>query len=268
MKADSFFEAALMGSTVPLVPGLVSIIMPAFKVERFISDAIRGVLSQSFGDWEMLIVNDCSPDDTARVMRDWASRDSRIRCLQTERNCGPAVARNIALQSARGQYIAFCDSDDIWLPEKLERQLSFMKYGDIAFSYTSFRRINSEGSRHGIERSVPPSLSYHQLMKNTAIVTSTVILDRFKVGPFQMPNVGAEDFALWLSILKVGQVAHGFPQALTLYRVRPESISANKFRSSQWVWSIYRNSEGLSRTRAAWYLLNYATRAALKRLRF
>lgn len=224
--------------------------------------------AQTHAAWELNVVDDCSPDETRAVVRGLAAQDSRIRLIEQRQNGGPAQARQAALDAARGPYIAFLDADDCWLPQKLERQLDFMRHNDAALSYTEYRRVSADGSRLGRLVRVPPRLRYRDLLCNTAIATSTVLIDREKTGPFSMTETFYDDYALWLSILRNGLVAHGLREDLMRYRVVTDSWSRNKANSARWVWQTYREVERLSIPRSAWCFGNYACRAFIKYRRF
>lgn len=242
---------------------LVSIVMPAYKAERTVADSIRSVQAQTYPEWEILVVDDGSPDKTAHVVSELAERDSRIRLLR-QSNSGPAMARQKALSESTGRYVAFLDSDDLWMPEKLTRQLEFMKENGAAICFTAFRRIRADGSGEGRLIQVPSSLSYRQLLGNTAIATSTVIIDRGLTGDFRMTKTYYDDFVLWLEILKRGHAARGLNEDLMRYRVMGQSVSRNKVNSARMVWKTYREIERLSAPISAWYFANYALNAWLK----
>jgi teichuronic acid biosynthesis glycosyltransferase TuaG len=243
---------------------LVSIITPAYKAARIMPATIESVLAQTWPHWEMLVADDCSPDDTREVVRAWSARDPRIQLIPLQRNGGPAAARNAALAQARGRWIAFLDSDDLWLPTKLERSIAFAQQQQAALVYTGFRRISADGSQVGRYIAVPPRLAYRQLLGNTAIATSTVLIDRAQTGDIRMQSVFYDDFVCWLGILKRGLVARGLDQDLMRYRVMQQSVSRNKKRSAQEVWKTYRQVEGLGLLPSCWYFANYAARAFLK----
>jgi teichuronic acid biosynthesis glycosyltransferase TuaG len=251
-----------------LTPELVSIITPAFKAARFVGDAIRSVVTQDYPNWELLIVDDCSPDETVARAEEWVERDSRIRLIRQPQNGGPAAARNTALENSSGRYVAFLDSDDYWLSHKLSRQLEFMRTNAAAISFTGFRRISEDGVHTGRLLKVPERLTYAQLLGNTAIATSTVIVDRSVTGPLQLRRVYYDDFVLWLSLLRQGHVALGLNDDLMRYRVVGKSVSRNKTKSAKEVWKTYRIVEGLGLPRSAWYFVNYSARGWLKYFRF
>jgi len=251
-------------STAPLV----SVITAAYNAEAFIAQAIASVQAQSLADWEMLIADDASGDRTAAIVEAAAAQDPRIRLIRLAQNGGVARARNAALAAARGRFIAFLDSDDLWLPEKLEHQVSFMQARDAAVSYTSFRRIDETGRQVGRLVKVPSRLTYRQLLKNTAIATLTGMVDTAKTGPIRMTEARRDDYILWLSILKRGFVAHGLREDLARYRVVRGSLSSKPKRSAAWVWDVYRKVEKLNPLHAAWCMAHYGARAVLKRLVF
>jgi teichuronic acid biosynthesis glycosyltransferase TuaG len=251
-------------TNVPQADLLVSIVTPAYNATRFVPQTIESVLSQTHHDWELLIVDDCSTDDTASLVGRYAAHDGRVRLLRHELNGGPAQARQTALQASRGRYIAFLDSDDLWLPQKLEHQLAFMQRTQAALSFTQFRRVDAEGRTLGRLIDVPEQLSYRALLKNTAIATSTVVIDRQQTGPLEMKRTYYDDYALWLEILRRGFVAHGLREDLMRYRVLGNSVSRNKLRSAAMVWRLYRDVERLGVLRSAWCFSHYAARAAFK----
>jgi teichuronic acid biosynthesis glycosyltransferase TuaG len=247
---------------------VVSVITPAYNAEAFIVETIASVQAQTLADWELLVADDASTDHTAAIVEAAAVADSRIRLIRLERNGGVARARNAALSAARGRFVAFLDSDDLWLPQKLERQLAFMRAQDAAVSYTAFRRVDETGTRVGRLVPVPARLSYRQLLKNTAIATLTGMVDTAKTGPIRMTEARRDDYILWLSLLKRGFVARGLQQDLARYRVVRDSLSSKPKRSAAWVWDVYRKVEKLGPLQAAWCMAHYGARAIMKRLVF
>ena len=242
----------------------VSIITPAFCAESVIGETIKSVIAQTHANWEMLIADDCSTDKTRDVVRQWAQQDPRIQLISLERNVGPAMARNAALERASGRWITFLDSDDLWLPQKLKRTLEHAKAYQAALTFTGFRRISENGKVIGRYVGVPRNLSYRQLLGNTAIATSTVLLDRNMVGDIRMKKTHYDDFDCWLQILKGGYLAYGLDENLMHYRVMGASVSRNKRRSAAHVWRAYRDLEGLSLHASIWYFSQYAIRGVLK----
>lgn len=251
-----------------MTDSLVSIITPAFRAEEVIAQTIASVQAQTHVHWELLVADDCSPDATRSVVADFARQDQRIHLLALDRNGGPAAARNAALARARGRWIAFLDSDDLWLPQKLERCLAIAQATNAALVFTGFRRISSDGTQTGRYIGVPPRLGYTQLLGNTAIATSTVLLDRRQTGDISMQPVYYDDFVCWLGLLKRGLLAQGLDEDLMRYRMGAQSVSRNKKNSALQVWNIYRETEKLGLTASSWYFANYALRGWLKYQRF
>jgi teichuronic acid biosynthesis glycosyltransferase TuaG len=243
---------------------LVSIITPAYRCSGVVGETIRSVIAQTYPHWEMLIAEDCSPDDTRDTIRHWTSVDPRVKLIEQPTNGGPALARNAALERAQGRWIAFLDSDDLWMPEKLARSIEYAQRHKAALVFTGFRRISAEGGMPGRYISTPTTLSYRQLLGNTAIATSTVLLDRSIVGEVRMNKTYYDDFDCWLRILKPGRLAHGLDEDLMRYRVMGQSVSRNKRNSAKKVWRAYRDLERLSLPAASWYFANYALRGLLK----
>lgn len=246
---------------------LVSIITPAYKAAGYIDHTIRSVQKQTYGTWELLIVDDGSPDNTAEVVLRYCALDSRIKLIR-QKNAGPAMARQAALDAANGKFIAFLDSDDCWLPEKLALQLDFMEKTAASFTYTSFRRVDSSGQIVGHRVRIPGSLTYRQLLGNTAIATSTVVIDREKTGAFRMTRTFYDDFVLWLGLLKRGHTAYALDIDLMRYRVVSQSVSRNKFRSMRMVWKTYREIENLGWLVSAISFISYAFHAWRKYKKF
>lgn len=240
---------------------VVSIITPAFNARRTVAQAIESVQAQTFQQWEMVVVDDLSADDTCSIVETYVKADSRIRLLRQRINGGPACARNAGLKAAVGRYVAFLDSDDYWLPAKLDRQLSFMRANSAALSYTLYRRFADDIAETGPLVGLPSFFTYEALLKNTGIACLTVMIDRELAGVIEFPLIRHEDYALWLTLLKRGLVAYGLLEDLARYRVSNSSVSGNKLKSASWVWNIYRDSEKLSLPHAAWCFGNYAWNA-------
>lgn len=245
---------------------LVSIIMPSYNAQRFIAESIHSVQAQTYTNWELLITDDCSKDDTCQVVEALMTKDSRIKLFQLVDNSGAAVARNTSISHAQGRYIAFLDSDDMWLPEKLEEQLAFMDKTGAGLSFTAYRTITEDGNPINTIH-VPKTLSYQQYLRNTIIGCLTVIFDREVVGNVRMPLIRKrQDMATWLSILRKGHLAYGLDKPLSYYRIVSTSISHNKFKAAKVVWQVYRDIEKLSLIQSIWCFLGYGYNAVKKRL--
>jgi teichuronic acid biosynthesis glycosyltransferase TuaG len=244
---------------------LVSIITPTYNAEKFIENTMKSVQAQTYENWEMIIVDDCSTDNTVEIIQNFIQSDDRIKLKVLENNSGASVARNTAIQLAKGKFVAFLDSDDLWLPTKVEKQIDFMLQNDLAFSFTSYRVITEEGEQTDRVIRVPQKMGYQDLLKNTIIGCLTVMLDIEKVGKVQMPLIRTrQDFALWLSILKRGFHAYGLQDELALYRQVQGSISSNKIKAAKQNWKVYREIEKLGTFKSIWYFTNYAWNAYMK----
>lgn len=241
-------------------PGLVSVVMPAHNSQGSLSESVESVLAQTCRDWELIIVDDASRDGTLELARQLASSDPRIRVLPLEQNVGVAEARNRGIGAALGQYLAFLDSDDLWLPNKLQVQIDFMRSSGAAFSFAQYRRIGRDGSLSNPVK-VPRSVDYEGLLRGNSIGCLTVVIDRFQIPEVAMPKIKHEDYVTWLKILRQGHIAYGIPQDLARYRVTSSSVSSDKRRSASWTWNIYRRVEGLSLLKSAWCFLHYTARA-------
>jgi teichuronic acid biosynthesis glycosyltransferase TuaG len=247
---------------------VVSIITPAFNAEGFIRDTIESVQNQSLREWEMIIADDGSTDSTAEIVAEFMADDPRIKIIKLPGNLGPALARNAALDQCEGRFVAFLDSDDTWLPHKLEYQIDFMLKRSAAFSFGQYRRVTEDGEKLGRIIDVPELVTYHQLLKHNVIATLTAVIDTEKTGPVRMTNEGYDDFILWLEILRRGFVAHGIKKDLARYRVVAGSVSRKKLRAARWVWNIYREVEKLSLAQASWNFGNYVYRVSKKHSQF
>ncbi len=244
---------------------LVSIIMPAYNSGRFIRHSIESVLAQTYTVWELLIVDDCSSDNTQEVAT--AISDSRIHYMRNEQNMGAARTRNRALRAAKGRYIAFLDSDDLWNPDKIEKQIAFMQQNGYAFTFTDYQIMNEDGSLQNKTLHMPASLTYRQYCCNTAIGCLTVMIDLQQTGPFEMPDIrSSHDMGLWLDIMKRGFTAYSFPECLASYRIVATSNTAKKWKAAKDVWRVYRDLEHMSIWIAAYCFCSYALNAVLKRL--
>lgn len=249
-----------------LIPS-VSVITPLFNSAKFINETINSVISQTFTEWEMILVDDCSLDNSVAIAERFAALDSRIRVLRLAKNSGAAVARNTAIEAAQGRYIAFLDSDDLWLPHKLEVQLEFMERNQFAFSYSAYHKIGEDGQDLGM-MFVPEKVNYQQLLKCPVIGCLTAIYDSDKLGKVYMPLIRKrQDFGLWLRLLKITESAHGIQQPLAQYRVRSNSISSNKTNAATYTWRLYRDIEKLSLIKSIYYFTNYAVRSIIRHKR-
>lgn len=245
----------------------VSVVIPAYNAEAFIGDAIASVREQTYPRWELIVVDDCSTDETVRVACERAERDPRVKIVRSPANGGTSVARNIGLSQCGGRYVAFLDADDVWMTEKMQRQLEFMGRQGIAFSFTAYQKFGSNGL--GSVIGAPRSVSWREMLKGNRIGCSTVMIDTRVFPRLSFPTgLGRqEDYALWLSLLRQGGLAYGLDEPLVRYRVHEASKSARKLRSIAAQWSVYRDLERLPLLHAAWYLTHYAIRGTIKELK-
>ena len=244
---------------------LVSIIMPAYNAELYIASAIDSILRQSYQNWELLVVNDASSDRTAKIVQEIRDADLRVKLFTNITNMGIADARNVALENAKGKFIAFLDSDDLWQPDKLRLQLAFMKENKASISYSGYRRINEGGKFLGSV--VPPGLIiYEDLLKTNHIGNLTGIYDCERLGKEYFRKFKHEDYIAWLNLIKRAGSAHGIPQELAHYRVYSGSASSNKLKTISWQWRIYRDAEELSTLKSCVLMGSYIWNAVLKRL--
>ncbi|OOE64206.1 glycosyl transferase [Salinivibrio sp. ML198] len=246
---------------------LVSIITPSYNSSLYINETISSVLSQTYEYWELIIVDDGSTDGSVDIIKSFCREDSRIRLIELSGNSGAAVARNTAIQAARGRYIAFLDSDDKWKARKLEKQLKFMRDGNVALCFSSYDKINERGEFISAVK-VPERVSYHQLLKCCVIGCLTAIYDTQKVGKMYMPLIRKrQDLGLWLKILKNCDYAYSLNEVLAEYRVHSRSISSNKLIAAKYNWALYRKIEELSFLKSLYYFCHYALNGVLRRLR-
>lgn len=210
------------------------------------------------------MVDDCSSDNSVLIAQKFVEKDHRIKLSQLERNSGAAVARNKAIEAATGRFIAFLDSDDLWMPNKLEKQVQFMLNQNITFSFSAYEKIDEKGVPFDIV-SVPEKINYKQLLKTNVIGCLTAMYDVEKLGKVYMPaNTKREDFATWLAILKQVDYAYGMPDVLAQYRVYASQSSAKKAKMAKENWRLYRDIEQLGVFKSAYYFAHYAVRGVLR----
>ena len=244
---------------------LISIITPVYNSEKYIAETIESVLAQTYLDWEMIIVDDCSTDNSKEIIRKYAGKDRRIHLVEFEKNSGTGKARDVALQNAKGRFVAFLDSDDKWLPEKLEKQIRFMSENNYPISFTSYKSIDENGKDLYRIIRVVKSVNLHQYLKNTIIGYSSSMIDLKQTGSFQIADIRIRvDTQVWISLLKKGFIAYGLDEVLMIYRVHKKSISSNKFYAAKKTWNLYYSVEKLGFYKSVYYFGNYAFNAFKK----
>ncbi|MGD0097473.1 MAG: glycosyltransferase family 2 protein [Terracidiphilus sp.] len=241
---------------------LVSIVTPVYNAARWLPDTLASVRAQTFPDWEHILVDDGSTDNSIEIIEANAREDARVHLLRTPSNLGPSAARNLALDSSRGRFIAFFDADDLWLPEKLARCIQWMTEHGYTFIYHDYRHISHDGARVGRLVQGPEELNMRTLhtRRGTGGCLS-VVLDREKVPHLRFPAVSplhAEDFCLWALLVKQGYTGHRLAADLGRYRLSPKSRSSNKLACAVNAWRLYREFSRLSFARASFWWMQYA----------
>ena len=247
---------------------LVSIVVPVYNSEKFITETIDTVKQQTYTNWELLLVNDCSTDNSEKIIQKY-KEDERIKLINLKENSGAAIARNEGIKQSKGKYVAFLDADDFWLPNKLEKQIKFMQDNQFSFTYTGYEFTDEDGNKTGKIVNVPESITYKQALKNTTIFTSTVIFDVEKLGKelISMPNVRrGQDTATWWKVLKTGVIAEGLNENLSLYRRSSNTLSSNKMKALKRTWNLYRNIEHFSVFKSFYYFCWYVFNAVRRRI--
>lgn len=246
---------------------LISVIMPCYNMASYVADSIKSVIAQTYPHWELLIVDDASTDETVRIIESYVQTDSRIQLAIKTQNSGIADTRNQCIQMAQGQFLAFLDADDIWHPEKLEKQLNFMLEKNVGFTYSTYDWIDEEGNTLNRFINTIGNLDYETYLRNTIIGCSTVMVNKAITGEVVVPKFRtSEDTATWLDILKKGFLAYAIDEPLVSYRIRRKSASSNKIKAAADLWKVYRRHEKLPFFKASYYFSCYAFNAIKKRL--
>lgn len=243
----------------------ISIVVPVYKAEKTVEKTLESIKNQTFTSWEAILVNDCSPDGSLALLEAAAAEDERFRVYTNETNSGVSYSRNRGVEMARGEWIAFLDSDDYWVSEKLEKQLALAEqYPNCGLFYTGSAFVDSEGTLYDYTLSVPERVSYRELMKQNIVSCSSVLVRKEWLLRYPMENDGIhEDFAVWLRILREEKEARGVNEPLLVYRLSPHSKSGNKKKAALMTWKTYR-FVGLSFWRSAWNMCFYTLRSLRK----
>lgn len=241
--------------------------MPAYNSEKHIAEAIASIQYQTMTDWELCVTDDCSTDGTAEIVRIMAEDDPRIKYARQPENAGAAAARNASLDRARGRFVAYLDADDVWYPEKLERQVAFMKEGGFAFSCASYEVIDERGERMGRTVTMPAVSDWWHYLTNNYLQTVGIMADLGIVdrGLLHMPGAEREDAATWVQVLEAGYPCHGMPDVLCAYRRTDGSLSSDHANAARGTWQFYRKYAHLGIPRAAYCFARYAALAVWKR---
>jgi len=244
---------------------LISIIVPIYNRAHYIKDIVTTVGNQTYANWKLIFIDDGSTDNTVEEINKVLSE--KIELIKLPRHVGVSEARNKGIETAAGDYIAFLDSDDLWEPEKLEKQLKFMEENDYNFSFTGYKYEKKDKQEKNVR--VPKKLIYEEALKDTVIFTSTVMINIKKIDKeiIYMPNVKfGEDSITWWKILKNGNTAYGINQVLAVYRRGEKSLSSNKFFTIKCTWKSYRKYEKLNIFKASYYFIFYIFNAIKRRI--
>lgn len=248
---------------------LVSIIMPCHNSELYITPAIQSVILQTFTDWELLIIDDCSTDNSVKIISEYAKEDSRIKLLQTDKSFGkPFYPRNLGIQNAIGRYIAFLDSDDIWLPTKLEHQLPLFENQNAGIVFSYYQKLSSSGKESKNKTIKSPSkVTFNSALFGNPIGNLTGMYDSQKTGKIFFENINHEDYLFWLTILKKGLIAVNTNTLEAIYRNSNTSLSSNKIQAARWTWNIYRKSLNFNPIKSSFYFFVYMIKGFIKSLK-
>jgi len=242
---------------------LVSIITPCYNAGKFIEETILSVLAQTYENWEMLIVEDKSTDNSLDIIYQYTLKDNRIKLYINEQNIGPSKSRNRAIKEAKGEYLAFLDNDDVWLPQKLEKQISLMEKDNLLLTYSAYDIIDHDSNKIATF-SVQEKVTYYDMLKTSTIGTLTMVYSIKRLGKQYFITIGHEDYTMKLNLLKKMDCAIGINESLAKYRIVNNSLSRNKIRAAQWQWKIYRDVENLSWIKSVFYFAHYTYRGLTK----
>ena len=244
--------------------GLISIIMAAYNAEKTIGHSINSVLDQTYPNFELLVVNDCSTDGTEKLVESFAAKDSRVRLISNEKNSGVSYTRKHGLEEAKGEWIAILDSDDAWAPEKLEKQIALQEKTNADLLFTGSTFVDADGQPISWYLAAPAEVTYRRLLKQNVLSNSSALVRKELYAKHYASGDGMhEDFAIWLSILKEGRKAYGVDAPLLIYRIAKSSKSGNKFKAAKMNWNTYRYV-GLNPVSALYYECWYMVKGLLK----
>lgn len=253
-----------MGNNIYNHFGLVSVIMAAYNAEKTIAQAIESVLKQTYSNFELLVVNDCSKDNTVEIVKNIALQDRRVRLISNKKNSGVSYTRKHGLEEAKGMWIAILDSDDAWTPQKLEKQIELQQRTNADLLYTGSAFMDSNGKLIDWHLHVPVEITYRQLLKQNLLSNSSSLVRKELYSKYYaIGDEMHEDFATWLSILKTGRKAYGVDEPLLIYRITKSSKTGNKFKAAKMNWKTYRYI-GLNQFTAFYYECWYMVKGVLK----
>lgn len=245
---------------------IVSIICPCYNSENTIADTIQSIISQSYIHWELIVVDDCSTDQSLNVVNTYQKKDYRVKCFPLSKNCGPAKARNYGISKAKGRYIAFIDSDDLWHPQKLFIQMAFIKQENRKFVFTAYQWMDEKGNLLNKRVKALKTVDKTTILKGNKINSSTVLIDNTGFKSIYFKDIKHEDYDLWIRLIFCGKEAHGINDVLSYYRIRKNSRSNNKWLSAKWTWEIYRKHVGLSFLKSCYFFICYSIQGLKRRV--
>ena len=249
---------------------LVSIIMPCHNAEKTIKESIDSVINQTYTNWELIVIDDCSTDGTVGIISIFREKDSRIKTISTDKSVGkPYYPRNLGIGNSNGRYIAFLDSDDIWLPTKLENQITLFKEENVAIVFSYYEKFSTSQGQNRTDRTIksPNVVSFRSALYGNPIGNLTGMYDTQKVGKVFYEDAGHEDYLLWLTILKKGFIAKNTNTVEARYRVAEQSVSSNKGKAASWTWNIYRKFLGFNVFKSLFCYTIYMIKGVLKYLK-
>jgi len=246
---------------------LVSIITPCYNSADFIVPTLQSVLEQTYPNWELIVIDDCSKDNTFEIVEGFAQQHHNIKLVRLPQNGGVANARNVGLEHVNGKYVAFLDSDDIWLKEKLAKQVAYMEDQNLSMTFCAYHRIDEEGNIISRKIAAPDIINYKRLLFHNLIIFSTSLTLRSIIGDLKFKKAGHEDWIFWLDLFKKSVIGHGINEALVLYRIRKGSVSANKLKVIGYTWKLLRENEKLGLLTSMYLFTKYAFATVWKRLK-
>lgn len=244
---------------------LVSIITPSYNSGKFILETIKSVQDQTYQNWEMIIVDDCSTDTTVNFISEILKTEKRVKLIQLEKNSGPAIARNKGIDAISGKFMTFLDADDIWLPDFIENSIKTIDQTGIHFVFSSYKRSDEDLNFIYSDFIVPEKVTYFDILKTNSISCLTAFIDIETLGKKKMPEVfKRQDMGLWLKYLKEIPFAYGIVEPKAIYRIRKNSLSRKKSDLLKYQWQFYRNVENLSIFQSCYYMAHWMYRGFLK----
>lgn len=238
---------------------LVSIVTPCYNSEHFIETTYNSIKAQSYTNWEWIVIDDASSDKSLEIIKSYAKTDDRIIVLENKKGLGPGPTRNKGIEAAKGKYLTFIDSDDVWHPNFIEKSIATMKEKDAGFTFASYERHNEDFSEQFDDFIVPDRLDYKQLLYTCPISCLTAFIDIEKYGKLKMPDLPKrQDYALWLEYLKIIPFAYGIKEPLAKYRIRTSSVSSNKRKVIKYQFKVYYEHQKLGLFKSLFYLSSWA----------